>query len=179
MKEKILGARLAVIPERFKSSTFDSYQPRNQKQQRALDVMQMDSGGSWYLTGSYGSGKTHLLYAQYREMVLDGKTRCHVRTTRDLVEELRRAEFDSGFVSPVLAAASKTESYHLFWDDIDKLKTTDFKTEVLFDLVDNLYRQKHGLTITSNYSMRDLIEQERMHPAIVRRLDDTCLVIEL
>mgnify|MGYP003351544550 CR=1 FL=1 len=28
---------------------------------------------------------------------------------------------------------------------------TDFKTEVLFDLVDSLYRQKHGLTVTGNY----------------------------
>ncbi len=73
----------------------------------------------------------------------------------------------------------KPVPYHLFWDDIDKLKMTDFKTEVLFDLVDSLYRQKHGLTVTSNYSMRDLVEHERMHPAIVRRLDDMCRVIEI
>ena len=112
-------------------------------------------------------------------MVLNGKTCCHVRTTRELVKELQRAEFDDGFVSPVLAAASKPDPYHLFWDDIDKLKPTDFKTEVLFDLVDNLYRQKHGLTATSNYSMQDLIDRERLHPAIVRRLDDMCRVIDL
>ncbi len=141
--------------------------------------MQKDPGGSFYLTGAYGNGKTHLLYAQYREIVLSGKMRCHVRTTRELVEELRRAEFDVGFVSPVLAAASKPTPYHLFWDDIDKLKVTDFKTEVLFDLVDSLYRQKHGLTATGNYSMGNLVEHERMHPAIVRRLDDMCKVIEV
>jgi hypothetical protein len=41
------------------------------------------------------------------------------------------------------------------------------------------YRQKHGLTVTGNYSMRDLVEHERMHPAIVRRLDDMCRVIEV
>ena len=131
------------------------------------------------LTGAYGNGKTHLLYAQYRELVTGGQVRCHVRTTRELVEELRRAEFDEDFVSPVIAAASRRVPYHLFWDDIDKLKLTDFKTEVLFDLVDSLYRQKHGLTVTGNYSMRDLVEHERMHPAIVRRLDDMCKVIEI
>jgi hypothetical protein len=64
--------------------------------------MRKNPGGSWYLTGAYGSGKTHLLY-----------------------------------------------------------------------------RQKHGLTVTGNYSMSDLVEQERMHPSIVRRLDDMCRVIEL
>jgi chromosomal replication initiation ATPase DnaA len=62
-----------------------------------------DPGGSWYLTGPYGSGKTHLLYAQYRELVTAGQVRCQVRTTRELVEELRRAEFDEDFVSLVVA----------------------------------------------------------------------------
>ncbi len=101
------------------------------------------------------------------------------RTTRDLVEELRSAQFADDFISPVLAAASKTEPCHLFWDDIDRLKPTDFKTEVSFDLADSLYRQKHGLTVTSNYSMRDLVETERVHLAIVHRLDDMCRVVEL
>ena len=89
------------------------------------------------------------------------------------------AEFDNDFVSPVISTAAESGWYHLFWDDIDKLKPTDFKTEVLFDLVDGLYRRKHGLTVTSNYSMQDLIERERLHPAVVRRLDDMCRVIEL
>jgi DNA replication protein DnaC len=179
VKANIRTARLSAIPERFRVSTFESYRPRNPKQERALSLISGDPSGSFYLTGSYGSGKTHLLYAQYREMVLAGKTRCHVRTTRELVEELKRAELDDDFVSPVLAAVSEPRTYHLFWDDIDKLKPTDFKTEVLFDLVDTLYRQKHGLTLTSNYLMRDLVERERLHPAIVRRMDDLCRVLEL
>ena len=132
-----------------------------------------------YMMGHYGSGKTHLLYAQYRAITAAGKTRCHVRNSRELVEELRRVELDDRFVSPIMAAATSREPYHLFWDDIDKLKLTDFKTEVLFELVDTLYRQKHGLTVTANYSLRELVERERMHPAIVRRLDDTCRVIEV
>ncbi len=171
--------RLSIIPERFKESSFESYRPKNPRQERALSLIREGFAANWYLTGSYGSGKTHLLYAQYRRMVEDGGIRCHVRTTRELLEELRRAEFDEDFVSPVVAAASRREAYHLFWDDVDKLKLTDFKTEVLFDLVDSLYRQKHGLTVTSNHSMQDLVERERMHPAIVRRLDDMCKVIEL
>jgi hypothetical protein len=59
------------------------------------------------------------------------------------------------------------------------MKLTNLKTEVLFDLVDSRYRQNHGLTITSNYSFRHLVERERLHPAIVRRLDDMCTVAEL
>lgn len=177
--EKARARALELIPERFKDSTFKSFKPRNPGQARSLALMKNNLGGSWYLGGAYGSGKTHLLYAQYRELVTAGKIHYHVRTTRELVQELRRAEFDDDFVSPVLAAASRAEPYHFFGDDIDKLNLTDFKTEVLFDLVDSLYRAKHGLTVTGNYSMRDLVERERMHPAIVRRLDDLCRVIEV
>lgn len=171
--------RLSVIPERFRDSDFGSCRPRNHRQEKALFLMRGEPAGSWYLTGPYGSGKTHLLYAQYRHAVTDGGIRCHVRTTRELVEELRRAELDGDFVSPVMAAASRSGPYHFFWDDIDKLKPTDLKTEVLFDLVDSLYRQKHGLTVTGNLTMRDLVERERMHPAIVRRLDDMCRAVEV
>jgi DNA replication protein DnaC len=78
-----------------------------------------------------------------------------------------------------MAAAHSCKPYHLFWDDIDKIKPTEFKAEVLFELVDSLYRRKHGLTITANYSLHDLVARDRMHQAIVRRLDDMCKVIQL
>jgi hypothetical protein len=32
---------------------------------------------------------------------------------------------------------------------------------------------------TGNYSLREMVERDRVHPAIVRRLEDMCRVIEL
>jgi DNA replication protein DnaC len=179
VKVRMVAERLAVIPVRFQGAVFESYSARNPQQERALALMRELPERSWYMTGNYGSGKTHLFYAQYREMMMAGRILCHVRTTRELVQELKQAEMDDDFVSQVMKAASASAPYHLFWDDIDKLKPTDFKTEVLFELVDALYRQKHGLTVTANYSFHELVERERMHPAIVRRLDDMCRVIQL
>jgi DNA replication protein DnaC len=178
-KARLMAARLAVIPALFREADFKSYHPQNPRQERAVALMRSFSEGSWYMTGPYGSGKTHLFYAQYHELAVTGKIHCHVRTTRELVEELKKVKLHSEGVSPVMAAASSCAPYHLFWDDIDKLKPTDFKTEVLFELVDALYRQRHGLTVTANYSLRELVERERMHPAIVRRLDDMCKVIQI
>jgi DNA replication protein DnaC len=179
MKARIVAARLAAVPALFREANFRSYRARNLEQERAVALMKSLPEGSWYLSGHYGSGKTHLFYAQYGEMAAAGKTLCHVRTTRELVEELKRVELEKDFASPVMAAAYSCAPYHLFWDDIDKLKPTDFKTEVLFELVDALYRRKHGLTVTANYSLQDLVERERMHPSIVRRLDDICRVIQI
>jgi DNA replication protein DnaC len=168
-----------VVPALFREAGFHTYRARNPQQERAAALMKSLPEGSWYLNGHYGSGKTHLLYAQYCDMAAAGKIRCHVRTTKELVEELKRMELESEFTSPVMAASYSCEPYHLFWDDIGKLKLTEFKTEVLFELVDALYRRKHGLTVTANYSLQDLVDRERMHPAIVRRLDDMCRVIQL
>ena len=179
VKARCIAARLAAIPALFREATFQSYRARNPRQEKAVALMRDFPEGSWYMTGHYGSGKTHLFYAQYREIAVAGKICCHVRTARELLEELKRHELDGDFVSPVMAAAHSRAPYHLFWDDIDKLKLTDFKTEVLFELVDALYRHKHGLTVTANYSLQDLVERERMHPAIVRRLDDMCRVIQI
>ena len=176
---RLVAGRLAAIPALFREAMFESYHPRNALQERAVALMKDRPDGSWYITGHYGSGKTHLFYAQCREIAVAGKTRCHVRTTRELVEELKRGELDSDFVPPVMAAAYARAPYHLFWDDIEKLKLTEFKDEVLFELVDALYRHKHGLTVTSNLSLQELAERERMHPAIVRRLDDICRVIQI
>jgi DNA replication protein DnaC len=179
VKARIVAARLAAVPALFREATFQSYCARNLQQERAVALMRSLPEGSFYLSGHYGSGKTHLFYAQYSEIASAGKTRCHVRTTRELVEELKKMELENEFASPVMAAAYACAPYHLFWDDIDKLKPTDFKTEVLFELVDALYRHKHGLTVTANYSLRDLAERERLHPSIVRRMDDMCRVIQI
>jgi DNA replication protein DnaC len=179
VKARCMAARLAAIPALFREANIHCYQARNPQQERVIALMKEFPDGSFYMSGPYGSGKTHLFYAQYREITISGKTLCHVRTTRELLEELKKMELNSDFVSPVMAAAYSPAPYHLFWDDIDKLKPTDFKTEVLFDLVDSLYRRKHGLTVTSNYSLQDLVERERMHPAIVRRLDDMCRAIQI
>lgn len=76
--------------------------------------------------------------------MISGKACCHGRTTRELIQELRRTDFDDNFVSPVIAAASRREPYILFWDDIDKLKLADFKTEAFFSRLKNA---KHYLKL--------------------------------
>lgn len=175
--ERVLRERLAVIPARFSASTFESFVPQGEVQTSSLALLKRQPESSYYLTGPYGSGKTHLLYAQYRLVAVAGR-RCHVRSTRELVLELQRAELHEA-TSPVLAAAYAAQPYHFFWDDIDKLKMTDFRYEVLFDLVDAIYRNTHSISITSNLGLRLLGSLERLPPAILRRIDDMCTVIEL
>ena len=140
--------------------------------------MQGNPEGSYFLHGPYGCGKTHLLHAQYRRLVLAGVP-CHVRTTVELLNEIQRTEFDPDFISPVLAQIRSRNRYHLCWDDIDKFKMTDFKSQGLFDLIDMIYRKSLNLTLTSNFTLKELVELEKLHPSLIRRIDEICQVLEI
>jgi DNA replication protein DnaC len=178
VRTRIIREKLAAIPERFRDRTFESYQPENPNQAKALELMQINPEGSYFLCGPYGCGKTHLLYAQYRSLALAG-VHCHVRTSTELLSELQRMEFDPEFASPVFLSCHSQKQYHLFWDDVDKFKMTDFKSQGLFDLIDAIYRNALSLTLTSNYTLKELVELEKLHPAQIRRIDEICKAVEL
>jgi DNA replication protein DnaC len=170
--------RLIEIPERFREATFENYSPRNQSQERALSLMREDPEDSYFLFGPYDCGKTHLLHAQYRRLALAGVP-CNVRTTVDLLNEIQRMECDQDFLSPVFAQVRTRSHYHLFWDDADKFKITDFRSQALHELIDLIYRNCLNLTITSNYLLKELGDLEKLPPSVLRRMDGMCRVLEM
>jgi DNA replication protein DnaC len=178
IKIRAIRERLAAIPERFRNCTFENYHPKNPNQARAHDLMQTNPEGSYFLHGPYGCGKTHLLYAQNRGLVLAGVP-CNVRTSTELLSELQRMEFDPDFASPVFLRCRSGKRYHLFWDDVDKFKMTDFKSQGLFDLIDAIYRNGLSLTLTSNFTLKELVDLEKLHPAQIRRIDEICRLAEM
>lgn len=177
-RRKIIVSKLVEIPERFREATFANYVPMDAAQEKALALMAGEFTGSYFLHGDYARGKTHLATAQYVKLVQIERP-CLFLGMAELISELRRAEMDPDYFCLVRHRIRYAEKFHLFVDDIDKFKVTDFKFEVLFDLFDTIYKRKLGLTVTSNYSLRQLVERELLHPSIVRRLDDTCKAIEV
>ena len=53
---------------------------------------------------------------------------------------------------------------------------TEFKAEAIYALIDNLYRKQVGLTVTSNLRLSGLVD--KVGPAVVRRIDNMCEVLE-
>jgi DNA replication protein DnaC len=168
----------SAIPQRFKHCTFDDYIPKNDSQKRALEYLTTDPYENYYIVGPYGSGKTHLLYAKFK--FLSNTNLDHslsvVRSTKDLINELQMHELEKN-QSEILNALKNGKELNLFWDDADKFKVTEYKLEILYDLIDRIYRDEQSLTLTTNNDLREL--QEKLSPAIVRRIDDICTKIEL
>lgn len=175
--KKVIYEQTTCVPKRFSSAKLSSCKASNLKQKEALYIMQDKPMGSYFLCGDYGSGKTHLLYAQYAE-IINGDRVLYVTSMHNLLEIFRRESLgENDHPYHFLAISSGSEETHVFIDDIDKFKITDFKLEALFDFIDTIYRQNVALTVTSNMTLAEL--QEKLSPAICRRLDDICRVIML
>src|SRR5688572_14090353 len=176
-RKRIADEQFRAIPPRFRGCRFENYVPIDGIQEAALGKILSNPGRGLFLHGGYGRGKTHLAVAQYRSLIDAGQT-CSWRSMSELIHELQEAEIRNAH-SAVLHRTRYAESFHLFIDDIDKFKPTDWKGEALFDLFDTIYRRELALTITSNWNLQALIENERVHPSIVRRIDETCLVVQV
>jgi DNA replication protein DnaC len=177
LKNRIRHGQLFALPSRFRESSFSNYKPIDSVQELALDVIQKQPDMSLFLWGDYGRGKTHLAAAQYRSLVEAGEC-CLWRSMGELLAELRAAEVRDE-TSLVLQRVRYADAVHLFIDDIDKFKATEFKQEALFDLFDTLWRRQLSFTITSNLNLAALIDSEKLHPAVISRIDKMCLAVQV
>lgn len=157
-RERIDQSRLSTIYNQFGAyaeAKLDKFDPKTPGQRDAHGIMTANPLGSYYLHGLYGRGKTWLLVSQYRYLAKKGIP-CQIRTSKQLVDELKEAELSGGKASVVMELASTAERFHLFWDDCDKAgMRTDFRQEAVFELVDLIRRRNLGITCTSQFPLFD------------------------
>ena len=175
--ERITESRFQLIAARFRDCSLDNYEPIDEVQKQAVRAIQKDPGDSFFLHGMYGRGKTHLEVAQYKIIAKSGKP-CLFRSMSDLLHEIQSAEL-RGEPSVTLERVKYENTFHLFIDDIDKFKPSEFRSQAIFDLIDGIYRRNLSVTITSNLSVTGLTQLERLEPAVLRRIDDMCIAVQV
>ena len=141
---------------------------------------------SYFLTGNFGKGKTHLLAAQYRALTEAGFFQtCFVREV-DLLEDLQfqayREDYTPRWVC--LKELERKDYVHFFIDDLGKAKITEDRLYQLFRLIDLIYSKNFGLSLTTNYRINELEERwelvdETNGGGITRRLQDICRPISM
>lgn len=183
-KQRIVQERIRTVLNdwpRYADAQLDD-RPRTLPQKAVLDAIRENPSGSYFITGNYESGKTHVLIAQYRYQALAGRN-CILRSSKQLMDELRKAEItppdgEQPFESPVLQMVNLAPAGHLFWDDIEKAAArSEFRAEAVFDLLDTICRRQLGLTVTSNVGLAQLAQT--MGSPVISRLDRICKVIQL
>jgi len=150
--------------------SFENYHPKTQHQKDALEKVK--KGGSFFLIGNWGVGKTHLLAASVNEALKNGVGAVFFSVPW-LLQTIRDDLFSN---RPIGVMDIVCEVEYLALDDLGKEKATETVQEKLFMILDR--REISGLrtSITSNYDP-DTLRNEKVDGAIVSRLLGMCEVI--
>lgn len=123
------------------------------------------------LTGSVGTGKTHLAAAMAHYAIENGVITKFGNVT-DIFQSLRDSfTSDEDILSDVKAVP------FLVLDDLGKERQTDWTTETIYSIINYRYEHMLPTVITTNLSMSDL--QERLGAATVSRLMEMCDYVEM
>ena len=156
------AVRAAIVPPRFASVAFDTYEPSTRGQGAALkaarfwtDRARKGECSMLALIGPQGTGKSHLLYAAANALLDDGR-RCYARPWYRLADELRYGG-ESPFVAGRTIEAFEVRSQ--LWkqrivllDEVRPTASTAFDDTELAKFACWAYDSKLSVFITSNVS---------------------------
>jgi DNA replication protein DnaC len=163
---------------------------RHPGQAEIVSKIKTNPGGSFFLAGRFGCGKTHMMWALYRDAVMHDRRTVACALSTLMGEYKRLIELSQAGQTlqyPRIAAETLRQTntkYSIFLDDLDKARPTEYVTEQVFELIDAAYAYQHQLVVTTNLSVGKLIEHfdradARFGGAIVRRLVEGATVVEM
>jgi DNA replication protein DnaC len=157
----------ARIPRRYDHCTLESFEIHDPSQGQALAAARAwlelwpatDSG--LLFVGGPGTGKTHLVVALVRELMLAKGAHVLFYEQRELLKALQ-GTFDAGSTqreSEVLGPVQAAEV--LVLDDLGAGRTTGWARDVMHDVIAHRYNEQRLLLITSNLPTGDETEAQR------------------
>lgn len=183
---------LETIPPLYEGFSLENIVPdpsRHWRQQEAIRIIRENPNEKFAICGKYGCGKTHLLWALYRNQL--ESRRVYAGTLEEIIAE-HKAIFEANKTgAPVPSLSITPEKFRqrftpwtLFIDDIDKETPTEFVSKILFALLDAACNFNHQIVFTTNLQPAALIQHfergdARFGGAIARRLLDNTKVIEM
>jgi DNA replication protein DnaC len=156
VEQRMASFDAASIPARHATSTRASFVPSSQHQtavlgavSRWLATWQPGSERGLILYGDVGRGKTHLLVAMLRELVLVRGTAVRFVEFSHLLADLK-AGFDAGrgaaaLLDPLVAVEV------LAIDELGKGRHTEFESMVVDELVSRRYNAMRPILATTNF----------------------------
>jgi DNA replication protein DnaC len=180
------------LGKRFRMRTFETYRV-NERNKAVYDVVReyaenfaehKERGDGLYLSGGFGTGKTHLAAAICHEVIKQGYQPIF-GTMITLLERIK-ATYNSG-------AAEKTEwqiiDHYincdlLIIDDLGKERPTGWALEKLYGIINARYEDCRPIVITANYGISQIEKRlagdnAETAGAIVSRLYEMCRGVSL
>lgn len=168
-KAKAIADRVAAcrIPCRFSDKTFWDYSASTGSQRSNLEKCQSYAenfdthyadGRCLILSGTVGTGKTHLAIAILKDAVEKQGYTGKYWTVNGLLQVIRSSyEKDSGF-SESDVIASVTDTHLLVLDEVGATKQSEFEMATLFNIINSRYEWKLPTIIISNLGPKQIGE---------------------
>jgi len=168
-KAKSIADRIAScrIPDRFADKSFWDYSPSSGGQRSNLEKCQdyaenfdthYADGRCLILSGTVGTGKTHLAIAILKDAVEKQGYTGKYWTVNGLLQVIRSSyEKDSGF-SESDVIASVTDTHLLVLDEVGATKQSEFEMATLFNIINSRYEWKLPTIIISNLGPKQIGE---------------------
>lgn len=174
---------LAELGPRFSECTFEKWTQRKGVERcYQLASEYAENFGEHYgrgegllLMGEPGNGKTHLAAAIVNQLVPKGKT-CVFRSVPALLKKLQETYRDGSKVTESEVLAILQEADLLVLDDLGSEKVTEWAESTLYYIVDERYRWKKPLVVTTNCRLEVL--EERIGTRTIDRLLEMCVLVE-
>ncbi len=173
--------RNANIPPKYITRTFETFDPYSRPLRQMLDdarayAAAFDSINKFekkglFLTGTVGSGKTHLAAAILQAVITSGHTGLFWNVV-DLFRALRDTMSpDSPLTENDIIDRARSVDL-LVLDDLGTEKTSEWVLDRLYMLINGRYQDDTALIITTNQTFPELTD--RLGTPIVSRLSEMC-----
>ena len=182
---KIKQIRDCGIGKRFVDKTFLNYKKdRNLKAyntcyEYARNIEKyISSGIGLFLSGSVGTGKTHLIAGMIDYIARMKKRNWHKKiiytTSIDLLSEIRMG-FKKNEAQEIVRDFEEADL--LIIDDLGVEKITDWVNEIFYKIIDHRYNEMKSTIFVSNLSDEELLV--KLGERIVSRIYETCKGLKL
>ena len=178
---------------RFKTRTFENFRVDSQNAKAFETVKRYsdnfrkhaDQGLGFMLSGSYGTGKTHLAAALAIDLINKGIP-VVFGTSISLLGKIKQTYGGNRNQENELEILETYNSVNLLIiDDLGKERTSEWVLEKLFSIVNTRYENNLPIVVTTNYDMATLIDKLTVNQnsdiaeSLVSRLYEMCRGIRL
>lgn len=164
------------LGRRFLERTFDNFdRERFPKQydllKRYAEKFESNRGEGFILTGNPGTGKTHLAASVANYIIKAYEIPVRFVNYTEMIDDMKRAfNTDRNLVKEL------SEVPLLIVDDVGN-QDTEWRNEVLYQIVNNRYESYSPMIITTNESITDL--SEHIWEKTFSRLTEMCRIVRM
>lgn len=161
--ERKLGASL--IPKRFMGKNFSDFRAETKAQEANLAKcveyaenfpQHLAEGRCIVMTGTPGTGKTHLAAAIAGHIIVNHSATAVYRTVGGLLQYIKGSYGDRAEYTETQAFASLVEPSLLIIDEVGATKPTEFELATLFAVINGRYEAQLPTIVISNIDSKEL-----------------------